>query len=321
MRRAACFACALSLAHPAIAAGAYPNRPVRLICPSVPGGTTDLTARIVAQKLSEDWRYQVIVDNRGGASGVIGTELAARAAPDGHTMLLGTMSNLAVNPAFSKVPYDPVKDFAPVSLVVTAPQLLAVHPQLPAKTTRELIALAKAKPGQYAYASSGAGSTPHIAIELFKLMAGIDVLGVQYKASGPAITELISGQVQMMMTGVLALSPHVKAGRVRALAITSSKRNAALPDLPTVAESGVPGFDVQVWFAVFMPAGTPRQFIADTNGRIRKMLEAPELRARLIGQGADPQSSTPEELGALVKNDVARWVKVVKATGLANIER
>ena len=304
------------------AADSYPSKPVRMICPSVPGGTTDLAARIVAQKLSEDWKQQVVVDNRGGASGVIGTEMAARSAPDGYTLLLGTMSTHAVNPAFSRhVPYDPVKDFAPVSLVVSAPQMLAVHPTLPARTAKELIALAKAKPGHYSYSSSGTGSTPHIAFELFKLMSGIDVVGIQYKASGPAITDLVGGQVQMMMTGVLALLPHVKSGKLRALAITSPARSAALPDLPSVAESGVPGFDVQVWFGVFMPAGAPRPIVAAVNERIRKMLESPDLRKRLVDQGADPASSTPEAFGALVKSDLARWIKVVKATGVANAER
>lgn len=322
MKAASLAACVVFGINAATAADTYPSCPVRMICPSVPGGTTDLAARIVAQKLSEDWKQQVVVDNRGGASGVIGTELAARAASDGYTLLLGTMSTHAVNPAFSKhVPYDPVKDFTPVSLVVSAPQMLAVHPSLPAKSAKDLIALAKAKPGGYSYSSSGTGSTPHVAFELFKLMSGIDVVGIQYKASGPAITDLVGGQVQMMMTGVLALLPHVKSGKLRALAITSPKRSPALPDLPSVAESAVPGFDVQVWFGVFMPAGAPRPLINNVNERIRKMLEGTKLRRRLVEQGADPASSTPEEFGTLVKSDLARWVKVVKATGVANAER
>ena len=299
----ASFACAVVLgsamgwAHAAATGStqAYPVKPVRMICPSVPGGTTDLAARLVAQKLSEDWKQQVVVDNRGGAGGLIGTEMAARSAPDGYTLLLGTMSTHAVNPAFSKhVTYDPVKDFTPVSLVVSAPQLLAAHPALPVQSAKELIALAKAKPGHYMFSSSGIGSTPHIAFELFKLMAGINVVGIQYKGSGPAITDLVTGQVHMMMTGALALAPHIKAGRLKALAITSPKRSPAMPDLPTIAESGVPGFDVRVWFAVFMPAGAPRHAVNVVNERIRKMLEVPELRQRLIDQGADPASSTPK---------------------------
>jgi tripartite-type tricarboxylate transporter receptor subunit TctC len=316
------FACAVLFARVAAGAETYPVKPVRMICPSVPGGTTDLVARLVAQKLSEDWRQQVIVDNRGGAGGLIGTETAARSAPDGYTLVLGTMSTHAVNPAFSKaIRYDPVKDFTPVSLVVSAPQLLVVHPSMPVKSAKELIALAKAKPGQFSYCSSGIGSTPHIAFELFKLMSGIDVVGIQYKGSGPAITELVGGQVQMMMTGALALAPQIKAGKLRPLAITSAKRSPAMPELPTVAESGVPGFDVSVWFGVFMPAGAPRYAVVAVNERIRKMLEAPELRQRLVDQGADPASSTPEEFGALVKADLARWTKVVKATGVASGDR
>jgi tripartite-type tricarboxylate transporter receptor subunit TctC len=300
----------------------YPVKPVRLICPSVPGGTTDLVARLVAQKLTEDWKQQVIVDNRGGAGGMIGTEAAARSAPDGYTLVLGTMSNLAVNPAFSRhVPYDPVKDFAPVSNVVTAPQLLVVHPSLPVKSVKDLIALAKAKRGQLSYSSSGVGSTPHIAFELFKLTAGIDVLGIQYKASGPAIIDLIGGQVQMMITGILALTPHVRSGKVRPLAITSLKRSAAMPDLPTMAESGVPGFDVQVWFGILMPAGAPKTAITAVNERITKMLGQPDVRQRLIDQGADPVGGTPEQFAALIKTDLARWIHVVKATGVAAEDR
>jgi len=315
-------ACAAFFGEASAAAETYPIKPVRMICPSVPGGTTDLVARLVAQKLSEDWRQQVIVDNRGGAGGLIGTEMAARSAPDGYTLVIGTMSTHAVNPAFSKqVRYDPVKDFTPVSLVVSAPQLLVVHPSIPVKSAKELIAVAKTKPGQFSYSSSGIGSTPHIAFELFKLMSGIDVVGIQYKGSGPAITDLVGGQVHMMMTGALALAPHIKAGKLKALAITSPKRSPAMPELPTVAESGVPGFDVRVWFGVFMPAGAPRFAVAAVNERIRKMLEVPELRQRLIDQGADPASSTPEEFGALVKTDLARWTKVVKATGVASGDR
>jgi tripartite-type tricarboxylate transporter receptor subunit TctC len=306
----------------AVLAQNYPVKPIRLICPSVPGGTTDLVARLVAQRLSEDWRQQVIVDNRGGAGGLIGTEMAARSAPDGYTLTIGTMSSHAVNPAFSRqVKYDPVKDFTPVSLVVSAPQLLAAHPAAPVTNAREFIALARAKPGQLSYGSAGIGSTPHIAFEMFKMMAGIDLVGVQYKGTGPAITDLIGGQVQAMMTGALALAPHVKSGKLKALAITSPKRSPAMPDLPTVAESGVPGFDVRVWFGVFMPAGAPRYAVVAVNERIRKMLESPELRQRLTDQGADPASSTPEEFGALVKADYARWTKVVKATGVGSADK
>jgi tripartite-type tricarboxylate transporter receptor subunit TctC len=202
-----------------------------------------------------------------------------------------------------------------VSLVVSAPQLLAIHPSVPAASAKELIALAKAKPGQLTYSSSGVGSTPHMAFELFKLMAGINVVGVQYKGSGPAITDLAAGHVQMIMTGILALTPHIKAGRIKALAVTSPKRNPSMPELPTIAESGVPGFDVRVWFGVFVPAGTPRPVVTALNNHIRKIVETPEIRSRMIDQGADPATNTPEEFAALVKSDLARWTKVVKTTG------
>ena len=321
MKRLAC-ALAAVLATGAAPAQAYPVKPVRLICPSVPGGTTDLVARVVAQKLSEDLRQQVIVDNRGGASGVIGTETAARSAPDGYTLLLGTMSTHAVNPAFSKhMPYDPVRDFAPVSNVVSAPQLLAVHPSVPAATARDFIALAKGQPGKLMYSSSGVGSTPHMAFEMFKMMAGIDLVGVQYKGSGPAITDLAGGQVQAIMTGILALTPHIKSGRLRALAVTSPKRNVVLPDLPTIAESGVPGFDIRVWFGVFLPAGAPKPIVALLNQRIAKLAALPEVRQRFVNEGADPAPNSPEELAALVRSDLARWTKVVKVAGVGREDR
>jgi tripartite-type tricarboxylate transporter receptor subunit TctC len=199
---------------------------------------------------------------------------------------------------------------------VSAPQLLAVHPSLPVASARELIALAKAKPGQLSYSSSGVGSTPHMAFEMFKMMAGIDILGIQYKGSGPAITDLAGGQVQAIMTGILALTPHIKSGRVKALAVTSPKRNAAMPELPTVAESGVPGFDIRVWFGVFLPAGAPRAIVTMLNERIAKLAALPDVRQRFVNEGADPAPSTPEEFAALLKHDLARWTKVVQTTGI-----
>lgn len=295
---------------------AYPTKPIRMICPFPPGGTTDVVARLVAQKLTEAWGQQVVVDNRPGAGGIIGTEIVAKAAPDGYTVLLGSITTHAVNPAlYKKLNFDPVKDFAPVSLVVSSPQLLAVHPSVAAKSVKELIALAKAKPGQLNYASAGTGTSPHLTFELFKSMAGIDVVHVPYKGTGPAITDLIGGQVQMMITGVVALMPHVKSGKLRGLGVTSAKRVAALPDLSTIIESGIPGFDVSSWFGVFLPGGTPKPIIAKMNAEIRKILEVPEVRQRLIGQGADPASNTPEEFAAYVKAEMARWGKVVRDTG------
>jgi tripartite-type tricarboxylate transporter receptor subunit TctC len=294
----------------------YPSRPIRLICPFPPGGTTDLVARLVAQKLTEAWGQQVVVDNRGGAGGVIGTEMVAKSLPDGYTVLLGSITTHAVNPAlYKKLNFDPVKDFAPVSLVVSSPQLLAVHPSVPVKSAQELIALAKAKPGQLNYASAGSGTSPHLTFELFKSVAGINVTHVPYKGTGPAITELVGGQVQMMITGVVALMPHVKSGKLRALAVTSQKRVASLPNLPTIAESGLNNFDVSSWFGVFLPAGSPKDLVSRMNSEIRKMLEIPEVRQRLIDLGADPASNSPQEFAAYVKSEMARWGAVVRETG------
>lgn len=295
---------------------AYPTKPIRMIVPFPPGGTTDVVARLVAQKLTEAWGQQVVVDNRPGAGGIIGTEIVAKATPDGYTALLGSITTHAVNPAlYKKLNFDPVKDFTPVSLVVSSPQLLAVHPSVAAKSVKELIALAKAKPGQLNYASAGTGTSPHLTFELFKSMAGIDVVHVPYKGTGPAITDLIGGQVQMMITGVVALMPHIKSGKLRGLGVTSAKRVAALPDLPTIAESGIPSFDVSSWFGVFLPGGTPKPIVANMNAEIRKILEVPEVRQRLISQGADPASNTPGEFAAYVKAEMAKWGKVVRDTG------
>jgi tripartite-type tricarboxylate transporter receptor subunit TctC len=293
----------------------YPTRPLRLICPFPPGGTTDVVARIVGQGLTEAWGQQVIVDNRPGAGAVIGTEMAAKSPPDGYTVLLGSITTHAVNPALHKLNFDPIRDFAPVTLVVSSPQLLAVHPSVAAKSVKELIALAKAKPGALNYASAGAGTSPHLTFELFKSATGVDVKHVPYKGTGPAITELVGGQVQAMITGVVALMPHVKSGKLRALAVTSRRRVAALAVVPTVVESGIPGFDVSSWFGVFLPAGTPRPIVMKMNGEVRNIVEAPVVRKRLSDLGADPETSTPEEFAAYVRSEKARWSKVVHDTG------
>jgi tripartite-type tricarboxylate transporter receptor subunit TctC len=294
----------------------YPTRPIRLICPFPPGGTTDVVARIVAQGLTEAWGQQVIVDNRPGAGALIGTEMAAKSPPDGYTVLLGSITTHAVNPALHKnLNFDVIKDFVPVTLVVSSPQLLAVHPAVAAKSVKELIALARAKPGSLNYASAGAGSSPHLTFELFKSAAGIDIRHVPYKGTGPAITELVGGQVQAMITGVVALMPHVKSGKLRGLAVTSKSRVSALPELPTIMESGVPNFDVSSWFGVFLPAGTPKAVVTKMNGQIRKIVEMRDVQKRLVDLGADPETNTPEQFAAFVKSEKARWGKVVQDTG------
>jgi tripartite-type tricarboxylate transporter receptor subunit TctC len=305
------------IAAPGFGADSYPSKPIRMICPSAPGGTTDLVARLVAQKLSEAWGQPVVVDDRPGAGGVVGTELAAKSVPDGYTMTIGTITSHAINPVLrKKLDFDPVKDFQPISLVVSSPQLLAVHPSVPAKTVKELIALAKARPGSINYGSAGNGNSSHLVVELLKSATGISVFHVPYKGSGPAINGLLANEVQMIITGVVALFPHIKSGRLRGIAVTSAKRVDALPDLPTMIESGVPNFDVNSWFAVFMPAGAPRYIVNKANAEIRKMLEVPEVSQRLIDMGANPASSTPEQLEAYVKSELARWGKVVKDTGV-----
>ena len=294
----------------------YPDKPIRLVCPSAPGGTTDYVARLVGQKLTEAWSKQVVVDDRPGAGGIIGTEMVARSAPDGYTLLLGSITTHAVNPALHpKLPFDPVKDFQPVSLVVSSPQLLAVHPSVPVKTVKDLIALAKANPGKLNYGSAGAGNSSHLVVELFKSITGINVTHVPYKGSGPATTAMVGGEVQMIITGVVALYPHVKSGRLRAIAVTSANRAAALPEVPTIAESGVPGFDVSSWFGVFLPARSPQPIVAKLNAEIRKMVQVPDVRQRLIDQGADPASNTPEQFAGFVKAEMLRWGKVVRDVG------
>lgn len=295
----------------------YPNKPVRLIVPFPPGGTTDIVGRLVAQHLTEAWKQQVIVDNRPGAGGVIGTELAAKSPSDGHTALLGSITTHAVNPAlYTKLSFNPVKDFSPVSLVVSSPQLLAVHPSIEAKSIKELLALAKSRPGKLNYASAGAGSSPHLTFELFKSMAAINIVHVPYKGTGPAINDLLGGQVQMMITGVVALMPHIKSGRLRGLGVTSAKRVSALPELPTIIESGIPGFDVSSWFGVFLPGAVPKPIVKKMNLEIWRMLEKEDIRQRLTSLGANPaDQNTPEQFSAYVKSEMTRWSKVVKDTG------
>ena len=315
-RLAIAMAVACTLAPAGASAQAYPTKPIRLICPFPPGGTTDVVARIVAQGLTEAWGQQVIVDNRPGAGAVIGTEMAAKSPPDGYTVLLGSITTHAVNPALhKKLNFDAVNDFAPVTLVVSSPQLLAVNPSVAARSVKELIALAKAKPGQLNYASAGQGSSPHLTFELFKSASGIDIRHVPYKGTGPAITELVGGQVQAMITGVVALMPHVKSGKLRALAVTSKGRVGVLPDVPTIMESGVPNFDVSSWFGVFLPAGTPKAIVTRMNAQVRKIVEAPDVKKRLVDLGADPETNTPEQFAAYVRSERTRWAKVVQDTG------
>jgi tripartite-type tricarboxylate transporter receptor subunit TctC len=303
------FAFAQSAAH-------YPAKPMRLVVPFPAGGTTDILARAVAQKLSKAWGQQVIVDNRPGAGGNIGSDLVAKATPDGYTLLMGTVGTHAINPSLYKnMPYDHVKDFAPVILVAGVPNVLVVNPSLPVHSVPELIAYAKANPGKLNFASSGNGTSIHLSGELFKAMTGVEMTHVPYKGSAPALTDLIGGQVQLMFDNLPSSLPFIKAGKLRALAVTSGARAAALPDLPTLAESGLPGFEASSWFGVLAPAGTPRDIVVKLNGAIAGWLASPEAKEKLLAQGAIAAGGTPEDFARHIGAETSKWAKVVKASG------
>jgi tripartite-type tricarboxylate transporter receptor subunit TctC len=315
--RSTLFAAYLALpgVHPALAAEAYPTRPLRLIVPFPPGGGTDIMGRLVASHLTDKLGVQTVVDNRGGAGGILGTELAARANPDGHTLLIGSVSTISINPSlYTKLPFDTVRDLAPISLIASTPSAVVVTANLSARSVRELIALAKAKPGQINFASAGSGTSHHLGGELFRLAAGIDIVHVPYKGTAPAVTDLVSGQVSMMIANMPAVLPMVKAGRLRALAVTSLTRSSLMPDLPTVADD-LPGFEVIVWYGVLAPAATRAPIIARLNGYLRQMAGMPEVRERLAAQGAEAISSTPDEFARKIRDDMKKWAKVVQVSG------
>jgi tripartite-type tricarboxylate transporter receptor subunit TctC len=294
----------------------YPTKPVRLVVPFPAGGTTDILARAVAQTLSEAWGQQVIVDNRPGAGGNIGSDLVAKSKPDGYTLLMGTVGTHAINPSLYKnMPYDHVKDFAPVILVAGVPNVLVVNLSLPVHSVPELIAYAKANPGKLNFASSGNGTSIHLSGELFKAMTGVEMTHVPYKGSAPALTDLIGGQVQLMFDNLPSSLPFIKAGKLRALAVTSGARAAALPDLPTLAESGLPGFEASSWFGVLAPAGTPRDIVAKLNGAIAGWLASPEAKEKLLAQGAIAAGGAPDDFARHIGAETSKWAKVVKASG------
>ena len=293
----------------------YPTKPIRMVVPFTPGGSNDLLGRIVAQKLNEAWGQPVIIDNRPGAGSTIGIELVVRAAPDGYT-LLTTSGGIAVTVSLYRLPFNPVTDLAPVALLAQMPYLLAVHPALPARSTRELISLAKAQPGKLVFSSSGAGTSSHLAMEMFKSLAKIDVLHVPYKGGGPAVNALAGGEVQMTFNVITGTLPQARAGRIRALAVSSAARVEIAPELPTVAESGLPGFEVIAWYNLFAPAGTPRSIVNRINAEVDRLLQQPEVRERLHALGVVPFTGTPEALGDYLKFEVARWAKVIKEAGI-----
>jgi tripartite-type tricarboxylate transporter receptor subunit TctC len=313
MKRSICILLAMAFAT-AAAAQNFPSKPVRVVITYPPGGSTDVVGRALAAKMTEVLGQQVVVDNRGGAGGIIGSDIVAHATPDGYTVLLGTSAGMSINPLLhKKLPYDVQRDFAPVSLVVINPQALVAHPALPANTVQELIKLARAKPGQINYASPGVGSPNHMGMELLKSMTGINVVHVPYKGGGPAMTELLAGQVQLLFNSIPSVLPQVKAGRLKALAVGSARRSPAMPDVPTVAESGVPGYEYATWYGLFTPADTPRAVIARLNEAVAAALKNPELAQSLAAQGSEPNPTTPDELARFVKSEHDRWSRVVKA--------
>jgi tripartite-type tricarboxylate transporter receptor subunit TctC len=294
----------------------YPARPIRLIVPAAPAGAADTLSRILAQKIAESWGTQVVVDNRVGAAGIVGMEAIAKAPNDGYTVGMGFAGTLAVNPSlYAKLPYDVLRDYAPVALVAHSPLVLAVNPAVPANSVSELIALAKSRPGQLNYASNGSGSTQHLTFELLKSMTGINVAHVPYKGSGQSNSDLVSGQIQMMMDNMVSLLPLAKAGRVRALAVSTSQRSPGMPELPTIAEAGVPGYAAAGWYGIIAPAGTDPKIVARLSAEIGRILRLPEVREKLVTLGTDPAGSTAEEFSAYIRAEMAKWSRIVKDSG------
>jgi tripartite-type tricarboxylate transporter receptor subunit TctC len=294
----------------------FPTKPIRLIVPFPAGGTTDIFARILAQKLSENLGQQVLVDNRAGASGIIGSEIVVKSPADGHTLLM-TATHHVVNPSlYKKLPYDTLKDFAAVSLIATSPNVLVAHPSFPAGSIKELIALAKAKPGQINFASTGIGGANHLSGEMLKAMAGIDLVHIPYKGAAPAMNDLLGGHVSLMFDTIGVELPYVKAGKLKALGVTTAKRTAIAPEIPTIAESGVPGYEALSWFGMYGPAGMPKEIITRLNSEVVKILNLPEVHKKFIAYGAETASLNPDQFAAFVKSEMAKWGRVVKGIGL-----
>jgi len=310
-------AAALAVACGAAVAQPYPAKPVRLVVPFPPGGSTDLVGRIIGQQLAESTGQQFVIDNRGGAGGTIGVEHVARAAPDGYTLVLGHIGTFGSGPSlYSKLPYDPVRDFAPIGLVGGVSNLAVVHPSLPVKTVKELVALARRNPGKLNYGSAGTGSASHLQVEFFKLLTKTDIVHVPYKGTGPMVVDLVAGQTQLTITGVPGLLGQVKAGRLRPIAAASEKRLALFPDIPTGIESGLPGFVVSTWYGPLAPAKTPAAIVTRLNGELQKMVQRREILDRFANEGIEPMSGTPEQYAAHIRSEIARWAKVIKAAGI-----
>ena len=305
------FAFLASLAH-----AQYPNRPVKLIVPFPPAGATDIVGRIVAQKLGEQMGQSVVVENKPGAGGSIGSDLVAKSAADGYTLLMATSSTHSIGPVLQKLPYDPLKDFAPITHVAYVPNVLVVSPVLPVTSVQELIAYAKARPGQLNFASSGVGTIVHLNGELFKMLAGVDLVHVPYKGTALSIPDVANGSVAMLFDSLASVQPHIKSGRVRPIAVNAQKRSALLPEVPTLAEAGMPAFDRYTWFGMFAPAGTPRDIVARVNAEVATALKAPDLLERFAAAGAEAVGSTPEQFVERIKSDAAKWAEVIKAANV-----
>jgi tripartite-type tricarboxylate transporter receptor subunit TctC len=318
-RLAALFAGLVALTVSAVteAADSYPSKPLRMVITFPAGGPSDVVVRLVTQRMTEEWGHPVIIDNRGGAGGIVGTEVVAHAPPDGYTFLVGTAGGMTINPALhAKLSYDPFRDFAPVGMLVMNPQILIAHPSVPAKTVRELVQYAKERPGQLNFGSAGSGTATHLGLELLKLSTGMQAVHVPYKGGAPALTDLVGGQIQLLWLSIPSVLPHVKSGRLRALAVSTLKRSASALEVPTVAESGYPGFEYANWNALFAPATTPQARIAKINARVVKALNEPEIAQKLVAQGADPAPGTPAELGRYMHTDHERWKKVISSAGI-----
>jgi len=309
----------IALAAPASAAspGEYPNRSIRLVVPFVAGGSTDIVARLVAQKLTEAWDKQVVVDNRSGGNGAIGMEIVARATPDGHTLVLGYIANLGTGPALNpKLPYDAIKDFAPISHIVTAPSIAVLHPGVPAKNLQELIALARVKPGAIAWGTSAIGSIGHMSGELLNRLAKVQMTHVPYKGGGQAVIDVLAGQIPMVIIGMTAVTPHVRSGRLRPIATTGAKRSFAFPDVPTVAEQGFPGFAADAWYGLLTTAGTPRPIVDKLYAEVIRIMKLPESKERMANVGFEIVASTPAEFAQLIRDEIPKWTKVVREAGI-----
>lgn len=313
-----CLLCAALAAIPAaaLAQSGYPNRPVRVIVPSSAAGGTDIVARIISPRLAERLGQQVIIDNRPGAGTMIGIELAAKSPPDGYTLLMAP-STLAINPAiYKKVPYDALRDFAPITQTISSGAILVVHPSIPVHSVKALIAFARARQGQLNYASAGAGTYPHMSMELFLSMAGLKMVHIPYKGTGPAMIDMLAGHVAVMSATILTGMPQIRSGRLRGLGITSAVRSPIVPEIPTIAESGLPGYEAVQWYGALVPVQVPKDIIARLHGEITRVLQMPDVKERFAGDGADPVGNTPEEFGRYIRDETVKWAKVARAAGI-----